>query len=84
MADYIETFYNPALRHSSLNYLTPDEHEALHSKEAQGRILRRSGPPNGVKPTWSGPTWSGRRDSNPRPSPWQSVEVNPSTCRIPA
>jgi putative transposase len=35
MADYIETFYNPARRHSSLDYLTPTEYEALHSKEAQ-------------------------------------------------
>jgi len=28
MADYIENFYNPQRRQSSLNYLTPDEFEA--------------------------------------------------------
>ena len=31
MADYIEHFYNPARRHSALNYLTPNEFEDLHS-----------------------------------------------------
>jgi len=31
-----------------------------------GRILIKSGPPDGVNRTWSG-----RRNSNPRPSPWQ-------------
>jgi putative transposase len=31
MADYIEHFYNPARRHSSLGYLTPNEFEHLHS-----------------------------------------------------
>jgi putative transposase len=35
MADYIENFYNPARRHSSLNYLTPDEFEDLHSIQTQ-------------------------------------------------
>ena len=35
IADYIETFYNPVRRHSSLNYLTPAEYEALHSTETQ-------------------------------------------------
>ena len=30
MADYIETFYNVARRHSALNYLTPIEFEDLH------------------------------------------------------
>jgi len=35
MADYIETFYNPTRRHSSLDYLTPNEYEALHSTETQ-------------------------------------------------
>jgi hypothetical protein len=29
MADYIENFYNPPRRHSSLNYLTPNEFVAL-------------------------------------------------------
>lgn len=31
MADYIENFYNPSRRHSSLEYLTPIEFEALQS-----------------------------------------------------
>lgn len=31
IADYIENFYNPSRRHSSLDYLTPNEFEALHS-----------------------------------------------------
>jgi putative transposase len=35
MADYIDNFYNPSRRHSSIGYLTPNEHEALHSKQAQ-------------------------------------------------
>jgi putative transposase len=30
IADYIENFYNVALRHSALNYLTPIEFEDLH------------------------------------------------------
>lgn len=28
---YIENFYNPSRRHSSLKYLTPNEFEDLHS-----------------------------------------------------
>jgi putative transposase len=35
MADYIENFYNETRRHSSLNYLTPNEFEGLHSSQAQ-------------------------------------------------
>ena len=35
MADYIENFYNPQRRHSSLNYLTPDEFEASHQNKKQ-------------------------------------------------
>jgi putative transposase len=35
MAEWIETFYNPLRRHSSLGYLTPNEYEALHSAENQ-------------------------------------------------
>ena len=31
IADYIENFYNPSRRHSSLEYLTPNEFEDLHS-----------------------------------------------------
>jgi len=30
MADWIDNFYNPTRRHSSLGYLTPDEFEAKH------------------------------------------------------
>ncbi len=35
MADYIDNFYNPTRRHSSLKYLTPNEYEVLHSRETQ-------------------------------------------------
>jgi putative transposase len=35
IADYIESFYNETRRHSSLNYLTPNEFEALHSTQTQ-------------------------------------------------
>jgi hypothetical protein len=38
VADYIENFYNPARRHSSISYLTPDECEALHFSETQARF----------------------------------------------
>ena len=31
MADYIENFYNAQRRHSSLDYLTPDEFEATNT-----------------------------------------------------
>ena len=33
MADYIDHFYNPVRRHSSLGYLTPNEFEDLHSAQ---------------------------------------------------
>ena len=39
MADYIVNFYNPLRRHSSLEYLTPDEFEALPSDNTQVRTL---------------------------------------------
>jgi len=35
MAEWIESFYNPVRRHSALKYMTPNEYEALHSKETQ-------------------------------------------------
>ena len=35
IVDYIENFYNPARRHSSLNYLTPDEFEELQLTQNQ-------------------------------------------------
>lgn len=35
MADYIENFYNPMRRHSSLNYFTPKEFENLQLSETQ-------------------------------------------------
>ena len=35
MADYIENLYNPARRHSSLNYLTPNEFEDLQLTQTQ-------------------------------------------------
>jgi putative transposase len=39
MADYIVNFYNPLRRHSSIEYLTPDEFEALPSDNNQVRTL---------------------------------------------
>jgi putative transposase len=33
MANYIEPFYNAERRHSSLNYLTPNEFDDLHSTQ---------------------------------------------------
>jgi putative transposase len=33
IADWLENFYNTERRHSSLNYLTPDEFEGLHSSQ---------------------------------------------------
>jgi len=35
IADYIENFYNPQRRHSSLSYLTPNEFENLHLSQTQ-------------------------------------------------
>jgi len=35
MAEWIEEFYNPIRRHSSLAYLTPNEFEDLHSTQPQ-------------------------------------------------
>jgi len=39
MADYIENFYNPFRRHSSIGYLTPDEFEALPSTTNEASTL---------------------------------------------
>jgi putative transposase len=39
IADYIEHFYNPTRRHSSLGYLTPNEFEDLHSTPIQPATL---------------------------------------------
>jgi transposase InsO family protein len=39
MADYIVNFYNPLRRHSSLDYLTPEEFEAIPSDQNQARTL---------------------------------------------
>jgi len=33
IADYIDHFYNPSRRHSSLGYLTPNEFERIHSPQ---------------------------------------------------
>jgi transposase InsO family protein len=35
IADYLDDFYNESRRHSALNYLTPNEFEALHSTQTQ-------------------------------------------------
>ena len=37
ISEYIQ-FYNSARRHSSLNYLTPDEFEVLHSTQSQADL----------------------------------------------
>jgi putative transposase len=39
IADYIVSFYNLARRHSSLDYLTPEEFEALRSSINPARTL---------------------------------------------
>jgi hypothetical protein len=51
IADYIDNFYNPARRHSSLDYLTPNEFEDLNSPQPQATCHNR-GPLNGVKGYW--------------------------------
>ena len=33
--EWIEDFYNPIRRHSALDYLTPNEYEAVHSTKTQ-------------------------------------------------
>ena len=38
MADWIDHFYNPARRHSSLSYLTPNEFEDLHSSKPKATL----------------------------------------------
>jgi putative transposase len=38
IAEYIEHFYNPVRRHSSLSYLTPNEFEDLHSTKTQAAL----------------------------------------------
>ncbi|HUY25197.1 MAG TPA: IS3 family transposase [Candidatus Saccharimonadales bacterium] len=38
IADYIEHFYNPARRHSSLSYPTSSEFEALPSTDIQAAL----------------------------------------------
>jgi hypothetical protein len=35
VAEWLEDFYKPLRRHSSLGDLSPNENEALHSKETQ-------------------------------------------------
>jgi putative transposase len=39
MAEYIENFYNPARRHSSLGYLTPNEFEDVHANPSKQATL---------------------------------------------
>jgi transposase InsO family protein len=43
IADYIVNFYNPSRRHSSLDYLTPDEFETLRSLDNPARTLTTVG-----------------------------------------
>ena len=53
MADCIDNFYNPTRRHSPLGYLTPDEFEALPSKDHPGQDSHRRGPISGVQVRWT-------------------------------
>ena len=39
IADYIVNFYNPRRRHSSLDYLTPEEFEELPSSDKLATTL---------------------------------------------
>jgi putative transposase len=39
MADYLESFYNVARRHSALDYLTPIEFEELNSTHIHQAVL---------------------------------------------
>jgi putative transposase len=39
IADYIENFYNPSRRHSSIGYLSPNDFEGLHSTPNQPAFL---------------------------------------------
>ncbi len=66
MAEWIESFYNPLRRHSALGYLTPNQYEALDSKEPRPHS-HKCGPPNGVNRMSSG-----CRDLNPGPLDPQS------------
>ncbi len=52
MADYIVNFYNPLRRHSSLDYLTPDEFEALPSDNNPGQNSHCRGSLNGDQVRW--------------------------------
>lgn len=49
MADYIVNFYNPLRRHSSIDYMTPDEFEALPSDRNQASTLVSVGQINGAQ-----------------------------------
>ena len=64
MAEWIEDFYNPLRRHSSLDYLTPNEYEALHSKEIQAAFSER-GLPNRVNRTLRAEGCGHRQPSDP-------------------
>ena len=68
MANWIDNFYNPLRRHSSLSYVTPtNTRPYTHDKPRPHS--RKRGPPKRVNHVWSG-----RRDSNPRPQ-------RPERCR---
>jgi len=62
MADYIETFYNPGPPPQLAELPHPDRIRGSTLKANPGRILVKSGPPNGVNRIWSG-----CRDLNPGP-----------------
>jgi putative transposase len=40
---YIESFYNPRRRHSSLDYLSPDEYEKMKMYEQEGELRPTAG-----------------------------------------
>lgn len=51
MADFIVNFYDPLRRHSSLNYLTPEEFEAQSSTPTQASTLIAVGRQQGPRPS---------------------------------
>ena len=51
-ANYIENFYNPAGRRSTLNDLSRTEFEDLHSTQIRQSERHNRSPPKWVEPTW--------------------------------
>src|SRR5882762_11926096 len=53
------------------NTTTPTDWAADFLRIPQGKGKPPPEPKRALRPLTCGVTWSGRRDSNPRPSPWQ-------------